>query len=480
MKRHSSEVLTPEKLKEYKIVEGWAHLTTESVKPFIDDYQEIRFEKIIFKQIVLVEGDFKNKMNFSECFFDGGAFFHKGSNFSEEVWIQECYFHDFLKFCDEVNFQKSVYISNLVCKNFYLHRAKFQNVMLNFRDVDEIYFDHADFEDMRLSWREKTIIQRLKLNASALNGELTVFGGDKGGIFDIMVMGGSKNLKLNFESLFVHRFYFFLYTAGTGLRLSKINAINSDYPSEFLIGGSNLGKAEFYDIALSAFQMVNIFDTYLLETIFVGIKWPNFFHYYEYGFLSADKSPYQHKYQTICEGFRNKVKGTNLIELPQVNPDYKDRESLEKIKETMRQIKLCYSKQGDFQLEHQFHILEMILLNKLLTFRKDGFQKFVIGFSYHFSEFGQSITRPLIGLLGGHLILFMLLVAFGNLPLSTHLTFNFQAFNHTVYYYLILINPVRTFNFAGQGISIIIDLTMRIWSSAMIFNLIRATRRFIK
>lgn len=101
-------------------------------------------------------------------------------------------------------------------------------------------------------------------------------------------------------------------------------------------------------------------------------------------------------------------------------------------------------------------------------------------YSLEFLETWEQI-KPLLWLLVGHYIFFI--VAFllnGFYPLHISL---FQAnasdFQEAFTIYFVYINPFRRLEISLPGYLILLDLLMRVWSSYMIYNLIRASRRFI-
>lgn len=124
----------------------------------------------------------------------------------------------------------------------------------------------------------------------------------------------------------------------------------------------------------------------------------------------------------------------------------------------------------------------MISYEKSIGLEKDPWTKMILQMSHCFSDFGQSLSRPFVGLISGHLILFIMLILSGHYE---NLSINFssgnsEGFRMAFEQYFKLINPLRRAENTFDGYTIIIDVLMRIWSSYMIYNLIRATRRFIK
>lgn len=120
--------------------------------------------------------------------------------------------------------------------------------------------------------------------------------------------------------------------------------------------------------------------------------------------------------------------------------------------------------------------------DRSLSWKNSFWTKLVIKASSWTSAFGQSVDRPIVFLFVGHFIFFMILLVYGFfMPL--HISFshpNFEGFWLGVNNYFRLINPLRGIDYSFKGGLIIIDLAMRIWSSYMIYNIIRATRRFIR
>jgi len=54
-----------------------------------------------------------------------------------------------------------------------------------------------------------------------------------------------------------------------------------------------------------------------------------------------------------------------------------------------------------------------------------------------------------------------------------------QGFKMASEQYFIYINPFRKLEISFSGYLVVVDLLMRVWSSYMLYNIIRASRRFI-
>jgi len=120
--------------------------------------------------------------------------------------------------------------------------------------------------------------------------------------------------------------------------------------------------------------------------------------------------------------------------------------------------------------------------NKCLSWKSDFGTKLILRLSYLTSNYGQSIFLPLVWLIVGHFLFFSVgLILGGYLPL--HISYSnptSEGFKRAFEYFFIYINPVRKAETSLSGYLIVLDIIMRIWSSYMIYNIIRASRRFIK
>jgi hypothetical protein len=137
-------------------------------------------------------------------------------------------------------------------------------------------------------------------------------------------------------------------------------------------------------------------------------------------------------------------------------------------------------------MEHRFHSLEM----KVYAMRlwrdgewrtRNGLQTFVILLlSWGASDFGQSIIRPLLTVMVFGILLFTLFVYQGG---ASHLQIGgldwskaWSTFPDVVNF----MNPLRRPSGDLKEWPIVTDVLMRIISSYCIFNIVRATRRFVK
>lgn len=230
--------------------------------------------------------------------------------------------------------------------------------------------------------------------------------------------------------------------------------------SFFQIINSNLDSAEFYKVIFSQYKELVIINSYITSSLFIGCTWKNNIRAIPgYGFGNYEES---------------------LKTGRKISP----KETIE-IKEAYRQLKVSMSKHSDKIQEHKFYSQELNFYNKTLNWGMPWENKFwdklILYFSNICSDYGQSFIKPLSLLLLGHLILFCIAIqvcAFETISFNID---TISEFNHDKAFekYFIYLNPIRGIETSFSGYLILLDYLMRIWSSYMIYNLIRASRRFI-
>ncbi|GAA3929072.1 hypothetical protein GO495_06525 [Chitinophaga oryziterrae] len=226
--------------------------------------------------------------------------------------------------------------------------------------------------------------------------------------------------------------------------------------AEFTIKHCNLGKGEFFDIDLRHADTILLNSSHLIECTFNNITWP--------------KSLY----------------------IPE-----KDMDStyFSGIKEAYRQLKYAYSKQGDTVLEHKFHGLEMeaypkqlkhdrkeaVHVHKSIRWLVKGQNSLTLWFSWWTSNYGQNFVWSLLTLAAFNIVLFTFLALADGVPgLRFVPDFSYDQIVTTVGEALKFANPLRKYDTDATGWSVLIYLVMRIVSSYCLYNVIRATRRFVK
>ncbi|WP_236979863.1 hypothetical protein [Membranihabitans maritimus] len=223
----------------------------------------------------------------------------------------------------------------------------------------------------------------------------------------------------------------------------------------FQISNSNLGKTEFFRTQFSKYQEFIIIDSFITDSLFINCNWGKNIR----AFHASD-------------GALPSGSSVTNKEVP-------------KIREAYRQLKISMSKHSDKIQEDKFYAEELNYYNKSLAWVWPWYNQFwdklILYFSNWFSSYGQSFIKPLFWLLLGHFLFFSIPLLYGVFePLGFSLiNSSGEAFWLATEKYFEYINPFRSFDNSLSGGYFIIDILMRVWSSYMIYNIIRASRRFI-
>jgi hypothetical protein len=390
---------------------------------------DIRFENCTFSHdVVFSKHDYDYAFTFYNCTFEGDVTF-KAGNFGSTVRFLDGEIKGELKI-DNSSFTNL--LVGLNCKHVQIAKGNFAQMYLagynkNTEETNTIDKLYIDFDNV-----EGTLnIRYLFIKEIDFRGSISK---------DTQLL----LTQLSFANLRIEN----LFNNGK-IRIStlmpKPKLINQTL---VWIANSNLSKTEFFDINLQKVKTIMISNSFLLECTFVNVLWPD-----------------------------------KLNVLPKIV----DIENFLDSKETYRQLKYAYSRQGDAVLEHKFHGLEMnaymsYLWNNGEAFKWKGIWTFlVLKLSGCTSDYGQSVAKPLWTLFTCVLLLFPLQVRVGGVDsLQFHFDFSCQQVINTIGEALAFVNPLRKFESIHQGLPVIIDIVMRIISSYCLYNVLRATRRFVK
>lgn len=397
---------------------------------------------------------FPNNILFKNCYFEDLTLLH--FVFEKDLTFQSCHFETDLIFPGSCTVNGILEIQEIFCKgSLTFMGGNFKKIRISFRELDKLKISGGKFEEMFIGYfiGSTEISDILILYKKDPLGEIIIKDYE---IANFYITGNIENNKLYLEDISCRIFTLDQFSNSDKGSVKFVNLkaskkLNQGEISSFSILRSNLGKAEFYRLDLTGFKEVNIWDTHLLETIFTNIKW---------------KTPI-----------------TNLF--PPDDPNRKiqkdKRESILQIKETYRQLKYAVSKQGDTVQEAFFYGEEMKTYSKSLSFKNKFEDKLVIKASKCFSNFGQSFLRPLLWLLFFHQLFLLILIYFfeyKGLKIDFHNP-TLPAFNTAAGEYFRLLNPVhKSEDFTGW--MNFWDIWIRVSSSFFIYNLIRATRKFIR
>lgn len=232
------------------------------------------------------------------------------------------------------------------------------------------------------------------------------------------------------------------------------------------------GKAEFNLIDLSRFTKVRIGGTHVIDSTFINVIWKRRINAFEK--FEKEETPIEKKIAQL-----EKESVTQLIKTAKLRTEIDVSAYYAKQREIYRQLKYAMNRQGDLINEQRFHALEMDVYDKSLLWSTSRWTKMILKLSRWTSDYGQSVIKPIVWLLVVHFVLFSILVAFSYFPeLHFSISPNWQGMKDGWNYYFETINPFRKVE-SGSSF-VFIDLLMRIWSSYMTYNFIRASRRLIK
>lgn len=218
----------------------------------------------------------------------------------------------------------------------------------------------------------------------------------------------------------------------------------------------------FNNILFSSFKFVSIYDSVIVDAVFISCKW-------------ADN-----------------IRSLNVFEVNNYkNTAEKQHEELVALSDVYRQLKIAMSKQNSKIEENYFYSREMNYYNKTLKcdnlLKKEFGDKIILTLSSSISDYGQNFLKPVYILFIGHFVWFFIAISLGafeeiGLSYSNILDCSAEqsiAIKDSFELFFVYINPFRSFDTTFSGYLIVLDYIMRIWSSYLIYVIIRASRRFI-
>lgn len=399
-------------------------------------------------------------LKFEGCTFKSDNFFFiEGLTCNKSLTFEGCTISDTIYF-NSGTFKEEVLIKSVHVKKVQLSHCTFNKVSISGYDIDEVRMSGTKFESLHIG--EYLVGDNInKLIIFAKEDETgDIFVNDQG--FDnISLYGSNKGKQINFSKVRCNNVSITNFKNEGSLNFYGIEPkdMNND-KRYFQITNSNLDKVQFYRALFSQYKELIIIDSFITDTLFIGCKWSNN--------VRAVNGP---GYGTFEDSLKNGRKTTP--------------KEIVLIKEAYRQLKISMSKHSDKIQEHKFYSEELNFHNQTLTWGKPWknqfWDKLILIWSKTFSDNGQSFIKPLYWLLFGHYLLFILALLFNGFnPLHISLCEpTASGFKEAFEKFFIYINPLRRVETSFSGYLILLDLLMRIWSSYMIYNIIRASRRFI-
>lgn len=406
----------------------------------------------------------------------GGAIIDKGIEFknctfnkllfvwniicNEDVVFENCSFVKGIYFQDNVVFKKNLTFKYGQLETIHLSNGSFDKINISVHESKTIWISGAKFNDLHIG----DFLQGDNIS------ELVVFGkeNETGNIYvrdqefdKISLHGTNKNNEFIFSNIKCKNVSINDFNNEGVLNFYGMDPKDSTEESAyFQIVNSNLNKAQFFRSNFSAYKELIIIDSFITDCLFISCRWGQNVR----AVLGPD-------YGTFEESLKKGRKITS--------------KEVFAIREAYRQLKVSMGKHSDKIQESKFNAEELTFHNRTLAwgspFENQFWDKTILYWSNFFSDYGQSFVRPLFWLLCGHLILFFIAIFFNGFN-TLQISFcspTSAAFKDAFEKYFIYINPLRRLEVSLSGYLIVLDILMRVWSSYMIYNLIRASRRFI-
>lgn len=416
----------------------------------------IEDEYIFFDESIIVQ----HRLTFKDCFFIcENSLFIDGIVCKEYVTFENCCFSKGI-FLKGGNFKKDLSFKQVFLEHFRLSGGTYDNISLSGNNMNEIRISGGKFKNFRIGEyiSDDNIGKLIVFSKHNEIGNITVSCKN----FDeIYLSGTNKDRIFEFEKINCNTLSIINFVNEGSLNFYGIKPKDIMNENRYIqINNSNLGNAQFYRAFFSLYKEFIVIDSFIAECLFLGCHWQNN--------IRAIRGPGYSDFKESLKNGRMITKDENFA-----------------IKEAYRQLKISMSKHSDKIQESKFYGAEMNYHNLTLTWswpwNNQFWDKLILYWSRIFSNYGQSFIRPLFFLFLGHLFLFLIaLLLKGYYPL--HISFSNPTslgFEEAFEKYFIFINPLRRLETSLSGYLIFIDLLMRIWSSYMLYNLIRASRRFI-
>lgn len=415
--------------------------------------------------------DSKYPVNYEDCIFLK-IFTSLNYTHKKKVSFKHCYFLEGILLDGSIASEEIYFINCKIYKDFFAVAQEIKKISILSSNIHKLIISDANIDIIGIGGMRESYIKEISIISSCIKR------------FHVM---NSKVEKISISSLAekteifncqINSILFHDVRNISNVRLTTCQALTiKGKNSHFGIKNSNLGKAEFFQVDFSSFDEVNIIDSILFECLFINATWSNNIK----SFYSDQMDNYK-KDRILSKNLLKKIKS----KLFKSKIYYREtKEQLKNKREVYKQIKFALSKQGDFVNEQMFHGLEMDTYYKILSWKKyrNISTKFILKLSSLTSNYGQSLLRPMLTLVIVNILLFSWFNYFDGsyfVPLSE---IKYSDINNTILqfiqYFLQHLNPLHKID-ASSRLGMFIDILNKIVMAYVIYNIIRATRRFIK
>lgn len=406
-------------------------ITVEN-KIFTDKFYHQGSVGITFKNCI-----FKDKMSLASC------------TPNSDFFIIDCVFEKGLYFRDIISEQKVVFLNCTIEDTAIFSNVRLARLDLNLRCANHITFsENSSIDHIQIGGKDRNKYGKIYLQAG-IGKKLIEINHTE--IDDLYLAPSTLECDLAVVNSILKTLTLEKFRNGGTLKFLNCKSSQTE-GSSILINQSNVGKAEFFRFDFSSFNTINISNSVVYESVFVNCIWSKKNMISEVVHFSPE--------------LNTKAESTK-------------RALAQNRRDVFKQIKTAFAKQGDYVQEQFFHGLEMNEYYQSLSCRKDFWTRIILRLSYFTSDYGQSLSRPVISIAAVGGLLFWLMFALHSTEYNSYDFTKLSNYVNTAASLLNFMNPIhKTDNLSGA--SFIVDSVSRIFSSYMIYNIIRSTRRFVK
>jgi hypothetical protein len=391
------------------------------------EFKNCVFKREVSFENISTENNFKHHFTFKECIFEQGIVFFRCN--LNVVDIIQC-----------------------VVKKRYLglESSSISTFRASLLEGEKIYIHGGGkYNLISLGYWGPNKVKHLILECDGLDGDLYL---SKSEVDDLEIIRLFPNGTININDSKLQSFLFSYFTNRGKINIRNIEPIKFE-SSYFTVYKSTLGDVQFVDIDFRKYSEFNVLSSDITELKFVKTIWHD----------KIDSKP--GRYTPEFEERGKLPSSQTLI----------DR------KEVYKQLRHSSSKQGDILSEGIFHEKEMNTYYEIISWRKHFWTKMILGTSRIFGNYGKNFRQPLIGIIIFHSVTLALMVLRGydDFQMVKPSDGSWEDFGNFLSEFIRLLNPVHSFEKA-KGLWIIPDTVIRIYTSFFIYNMLRATRRFVK
>jgi uncharacterized protein YjbI with pentapeptide repeats len=358
----------------------------------------------------------------------------------------------------------TVTLKSIDCSEIFLH----VHGMTNLKDVQcpiELTLTNCSnnvdvkFEDCNI--RKLTLLNQQLRSFTINDGDYKSLAFQNATLDKLIVTAGTEranidNLVLDesISSVDIYNARFKRVTFSGIKRTRDIQLTNVEVEEELRMVDTRIDNAKFHNINLYESQLTLV-DSSISESTFINVRWPRGYSINE----------------TILK------EGLSRTEI------------LWRIKESYRQLKVvCENQRNSIEAlsfkKHELRTYWQIVNLETWNFGHKHWWKnlgdwLILGTNKLFSDFGQSIFRPLLWLFGINLLLFNRLLKLYDFGIDSDFRNpSWAASWRGLGLFLNFLNPVHTFVVNGVSVLGVTDFAMRIFSAYFIYYFIKASRKF--